>query len=70
MKASVPVWVHSTLVNTPSPAGINPPVSEKPSTRPDALVDARNPALWADPPEALPNEAPRISSAKILNWKP
>ena len=54
----------TSVVNTPSPAGIVDPSKEKPRTT-DALVETVNPASAAAPPEADTTAGP-----DTLNWKP
>ena len=59
-----PVPSTSTSTKTPSPAGIVPPVNEKPSTV-DALVEIKNPAFSASAPLA-----PTTVTLSKSNWKP
>ena len=54
----------STSTNTPSPAGIVPPVKLNPITVLE-LFDNVNPASAAAPPPA-----PSIVTLSTLNWKP
>ena len=54
----------TSVVNTPSPAGIVDPSKEKPRTT-EALVETVNPASSAAPPEA-----DRTVGPDTLNWKP